>query len=116
MEGPDHHDEELKGMLPRMFESLFQLIEEADESVEFTVKVSFLEIYMEKIMDLLNPKKSNLTVRKDPNQGVFVKDSTEVYVNNSEEMFGVMHAGSQNRSIAATRMNAKSSRSHSLFI
>jgi len=56
MEGPDHNDADLKGMIPRMFERLFQLIEEADEAIEFTVKVSFLEIYMEKIMDLLNPK------------------------------------------------------------
>lgn len=116
MEGPDHHDERLKGMIPRMFDRLFKLIEEADEAVEFTVKVSFLEIYMEKIMDLLDPKKSNLNVRRDPNQGVYVKDATEIYVNNSDEMFGVMQAGSQNRSVAATRMNARSSRSHSLFI
>lgn len=116
MEGPDHHDKDMKGMIPRMFERLFELIEEADEEVEFTVKVSFLEIYMEKIMDLLDVKKSNLSVRKDPNHGVYVKDATEIYVNNSDEMFGVMQAGTQNRSVAATRMNARSSRSHSLFV
>jgi len=116
MEGPDHHDSRLKGMIPRMFQGLFNLIDEAEEEIEFTVKVSFLEIYMEKIMDLLDPKKSNLSVRRDPNQGVYVKDASEVYVNNPEEMLGVMEAGSRNRSIASTRMNAASSRSHSLFV
>lgn len=74
MEGPDHNDEDLKGMIPRMFERLFQLIEQADEEVEFTVKVSYMEIYMEKIMDLLDPKKTNLNVRKDPAHGIYVKD------------------------------------------
>jgi kinesin family protein 5 len=45
-----------------------------------------------------------------------VADATEVYVTNPEEMFEVMRAGSKNRSIAATRMNERSSRSHSIFI
>jgi len=55
-------------------------------------------------------------VRRDPTQGIHVKDATEIYVNNSYEMFEVMQAGSKNRSIASTRMNARSSRSHSLFV
>lgn len=95
MEGPDHHDSVMKGLIPRMFERLFELIESADECVEFTVKVSYLEIYMEKIMDLLNPSKSNLIVRKEPNTGVQIKDSTEVYVSNATEMLSVMNAGSK---------------------
>ena len=95
MEGPDHHDPVMKGLIPRMFERLFELIESADECVEFTVKVSYLEIYMEKIMDLLNPSKSNLIVRKEPNTGVQIKDSTEVYVSNATEMLSVMNAGSK---------------------
>ena len=56
MEGPDHNDPHMKGMIPRLFERLFELICNADEHIEFTVKVSYLEIYMEKIMDLLDPK------------------------------------------------------------
>lgn len=57
MEGPDIHDQEMKGLIPRMFDSIFEKIEGESEDAEFTVKVSYLEIYMEKIMDLLNPKK-----------------------------------------------------------
>ena len=54
MEGPDLDDEELMGIVPRMMNTIFQLIMEADEKVEFTVKVSFLEIYLEKLNDLLD--------------------------------------------------------------
>lgn len=115
MEG-DLTSEEHRGIIPRMFDYLFQTIEQADEEMEFQVKVSFLEIYMEKIMDLLDPKKSNLQVRKDKTKGVVVKDSTEIYVSSVDEMFNVMRAGSKNRSVASTRMNETSSRSHSLFL
>lgn len=61
-------------------------------------------------------KKSNLQVKEDKGKGIYVNDCTEVYVTNPEEMFEVMRAGSRNRSVAATRMNDKSSRSHSIFI
>lgn len=66
MEGPDIADEETKGLIPRMFDRIFQKISDADEEMEFTVKVSYLEIYMERIMDLLDPKKTNLLVWRDP--------------------------------------------------
>jgi len=65
---------------------------------------------------LLDPKKNNLNVKEEKGRGIYVADATEVYVSSAEEMFEVMRAGSKNRSIAATRMNEKSSRSHSIFI
>lgn len=51
---------ELQGVIPRMFDNLFELIANADKDIEFTIKCSYLEIYMEKIMDLLDAKKTNL--------------------------------------------------------
>eukprot|EP00347_Sterkiella_histriomuscorum_P003556 403363838 len=116
MEGADLYDENLKGLLPRMFVYLFQQIDKADEAIEFNIKCSYMEIYMEKIQDLLDPKKNNLQVKEDKGKGIYVADATEVYVGTPEEMFEVMRAGSKNRSVAATRMNEKSSRSHSVFI
>lgn len=71
---------------------------------------------MEKIKDLLDAKKTNLQVKEDKNRGLYVQDATEVYVSDAEEMMKVMEAGSTNRSVAATRMNATSSRSHSIFL
>ena len=55
-------------------------------------------------------------MKENKTKGIYVQDITEVYVSNTEEMFEIMKAGSKNRSIAATRMNEKSSRSHSVFL
>lgn len=57
-----------------------------------------------------------MNCKEEKGKGIYVADATEVYVTNPEEMFEVMRAGSKNRSIAATRMNERSSRSHSIFI
>lgn len=75
-----------------------------------------MEIYMEKICDLLDAKKQNLQVKEDKTRGIFVENVTEVYVQSPTEMFNVMVQGQQNRSVSATRMNAVSSRSHSIFL
>jgi len=53
-------DADLVGIIPRTFDFLFSLITKADPDIEFNIKCSYLEIYMEKIMDLLDAKKTNL--------------------------------------------------------
>jgi kinesin family protein 5 len=90
---------------------------EADENVEFTFKVSYVEIYMEKIRDLLddNRLKNNLTVREDKIKGIYIAGVTEEYVTSHEELLGIMSSGAANRAVAATGMNEGSSRSHSVF-
>jgi len=60
MEGGSLSDPISKGLIPRMFEYLFDKIKQADPSLEFSIKCSYMEIYMEKIMDLLDVKKTNL--------------------------------------------------------
>ena len=85
-------------------------------SMEFTVKCSMVEIYMEKIRDLLDTSRDNLQVKEDPGLGVYIAGCTEVYVTSIEECFDVMRQGGENRAVAATGMNEGSSRSHSLFI
>ena len=109
-------DVELAGIIPRMFDFLFKSISEADPDVEFSIKCSYLEIYMERIKDLLDAKKVNLQVKEDKTRGLYVAEATEVYVSSTDEMMAVMNAGTANRSVAATRMNAVSSRSHSIFL
>lgn len=115
MEGPDINNQELKGIIPRMMDALFQGLVDASESIEFTLRVSFLEIYLERIHDLLDTTKTNLQVKEDKIRGIYVQNATEIYVSSPMEMMKVMAAGSSNRSIAATRMNERSSRSHSIF-
>lgn len=108
-------DPDLKGIIPRMMDALFESLVKASESTEFTLRVSFLEIYLERIHDLLDSTKTNLQVKEEKLRGIYVQDSTQLYVSSPSEMMGVMLTGSANRSIAATRMNERSSRSHSIF-
>lgn len=60
MTGPDIDDPIDMGIIPRMVKYIFDRIEKSSEDIEFTVKVSMIEIYLEKLWDLLDPKKFNL--------------------------------------------------------
>jgi kinesin family protein 5 len=115
MEGPDIMSTSYKGIIPRMMDALFEGLVNASETSEFTLKVSYLEIYLERIHDLLDPAKNNLQVKEDKLRGIYVQDATEIYVASPIEMLKVMSSGSANRAIASTRMNQRSSRSHSIF-
>jgi len=116
MEGPDIDDPALMGIIPRVVDDLFQKVYDAGDKVEFMIKVSYVEIYLEKIRDLLDPSKSNLQVHEDRQRGVYIKDATEVFVGSPEELMMVMKEGKSNRAVASTQMNVDSSRSHSVFL
>ncbi|KAJ3132845.1 hypothetical protein HK100_004901 [Physocladia obscura] len=112
----DMESEEWKGLTPRLVETIFSTIFKAPPNMEFTVKVSYMEIYMEKIRDLLNPANDNLPVNEDKQKGVYVKGLLEVFVGSIEEVYDVMKRGQEARIVASTNMNAESSRSHSIFV
>ncbi|ORZ30468.1 kinesin heavy chain [Catenaria anguillulae PL171] len=116
MMGADIDDDAQKGVIPRITEQIFANIVEAPSNLEFTVKVSYLEIYMEKIRDLLNPAQDNLPVHEEKSRGVYVKGLLEVYVSSVAEVYEVMRRGQSSRVVAYTNMNAESSRSHSMFV
>jgi kinesin family protein 5 len=99
-----------------MVRTVFNRIETASEEIEFSVKVSMVEIYMEKIKDLINPAKDNLRIHEQKGKGVYMQDIEEIYISDETEVYDLMKLGNDNRSKAATLMNAESSRSHSLFI
>ena len=116
MEG-NADDPDLMGIIPRSVNSIFEGVSSSDETLEFTIKVSYVEIYMEKIRDLLDDThvKSNLTVREDKVNGIYIAGVTEEYVTAQDELLSLMHHGASNRATAATGMNEGSSRSHSVF-
>ncbi|KAG1450733.1 hypothetical protein G6F56_008260 [Rhizopus delemar] len=116
MMGADIDDENTKGIIPRIVEQIFTSIMAAPSNLEFTVKVSFMEIYMEKVRDLLNPTQDNLPIHEDKTHGVYVKGLLEVYVGSQDDVYEVMRNGSANRVVSATNMNAESSRSHSIVV
>ncbi|KAF6169912.1 hypothetical protein GIB67_034304 [Kingdonia uniflora] len=86
-----------------------------DEKLRFTCKCSFLEIYNEQILDLLDPSSVNLQIREDAKKGVYVENLTELEVTNARDVIQQLVQGAANRKVAATNMNRASSRSHSVF-
>ncbi|XP_047740664.1 kinesin heavy chain [Hyalella azteca] len=109
-------DVALQGIIPRIVHDIFNHIYNMEESLEFHIKVSYFEIYMDKIRDLLDISKVNLSVHEDKNRVPFVKGATERFVSSPEEVFEVIELGKNNRHIAVTNMNEHSSRSHSVFL
>ena len=116
MMGADIEDSEAKGIIPRIVEQIFDRIMKSDGSIEFTVKVSYMEIYMEKIRDLMVPSNDNLPIHEDKQRGVYVKGLHEFYVAEVREVYMMLEKGGQSRAVAATNMNQESSRSHSIFV
>jgi kinesin family protein 5 len=80
MQGPDIGDSEYQGIIPRMVKTVFDKIAAVSDNIEFIVKVSMMEIYMEKIRDLIDPSKDNLKIHEEKGKGVYVSDCTETYV------------------------------------
>lgn len=116
MMGADIDSEELKGIVPRITQQIFSSIVESDPRLEYLVKVSYMEIYLERIRDLLAPQNDNLQIHEEKNKGVYVKNLSDYYVGSTKEVYEIMRQGSQARIVTATNMNAESSRSHSIFL
>ncbi|EGY18864.1 hypothetical protein VD0002_g8598 [Verticillium dahliae] len=116
MMGSSIDDEEGRGVIPRIVEQIFASIMSSPSTIEYTVRVSYMEIYMEKIRDLLAPQNDNLPVHEEKSRGVYVKGLLEIYVSSVQEVYEVMRRGGNARAVAATNMNQESSRSHSIFV
>ncbi|KAJ4381784.1 Kinesin heavy chain [Didymella sp. IMI 355093] len=116
MMGSDIDDDAGKGVIPRIVEQIFASILASPSNIEYTVRVSYMEIYMERIRDLLVPQNDNLAVHEEKNRGVYVKGLLEVYVSSVDEVYEVLRRGGQSRAVSATNMNAESSRSHSILV
>jgi kinesin family protein 5 len=116
MQGPDIEDLEMQGIVPRMVRTVFNRIENLSENIEFTVKVSMAEIYMEHVKDLLDPSKVNLQIKENRQKGVYIQDITERYIGSELDVYEIMKLGNNHRTVASTAMNETSSRSHSIFM
>lgn len=108
-------DGELEGIIPRTIKDTFEFIRNTTENIEFTVKISMVEIYMERIKDIIDPSRKDLNIREDKAKGIYIEDLSEHYVGCEEEVLDLIKIGSENRTVGETKMNAVSSRSHSIF-
>ena len=111
---------ENRGIVPISFHEIFKIIkEQTTEKKWFEVNISMLEIYNEKIQDLLKPvskrKKGGLKIRESKSIGVFVEGLSKHAVNSYQAIETKMEEGNTNRTIASTRMNATSSRAHTII-
>uniref|UniRef100_A0A915K652 Kinesin-like protein n=1 Tax=Romanomermis culicivorax TaxID=13658 RepID=A0A915K652_ROMCU len=109
-------DPDYQGITPRIINDIFTHIYSMDENIEFHIKVSYFEIYMDRIRDLLDITKTNLSVHEDKNRVPYVKGCSERFVTSPDEVLDTIEEGKSNRHIAVTNMNEHSSRSHSVFL
>uniref|UniRef100_A0A8C5CNX8 Kinesin motor domain-containing protein n=1 Tax=Gadus morhua TaxID=8049 RepID=A0A8C5CNX8_GADMO len=104
-----------EGIIPQMCEDLFRRTgENTDPDLQYSVEVSYMEIYCERVRDLLNPS-NPLRVREHPILGPYVEDLSKLAVTCFSDVHELMDAGNQARTVAATNMNETSSRSHAVF-
>ncbi|TTE07140.1 Kinesin-like protein KIF13B [Bagarius yarrelli] len=106
------------GLIPRLCSSLFErTVQHQREEESFTVEVSYMEIYNEKVRDLLDPKGSRqaLKVREHKVLGPYVDGLSRLAVASYKDIESLMSEGNKSRTVAATNMNEESSRSHAVF-
>ncbi|XP_050411558.1 kinesin-like protein unc-104 isoform X2 [Patella vulgata] len=106
-----------EGIIPQLCQDLFERIEKAKvDDVKFSVEVSYMEIYCERVRDLLNPgNKNSLRVREHPLLGPYVEDLSKLAVQHFDDINKLIDEGNKARTVASTNMNETSSRSHAVF-
>ncbi|CAF4112201.1 unnamed protein product [Rotaria sp. Silwood2] len=128
------NEPEQQGVIPRLCGDLFDRINSSSPlsslpsssyiKPRYTVEVSYMEIYCERVRDLLSPKKSqttgvgsshNLRVREHPIMGPYVEDLSRLLVTSYDDISRLIDEGNKARTVAATNMNETSSRSHAVF-
>ncbi|KAK0606176.1 hypothetical protein LWI29_034875 [Acer saccharum] len=111
------------GVIPRAVKQIFDILE--SQSAEYSMKVTFLELYNEEISDLLAPEETSkfiedkskkpIALMEDGKGGVFVRGLEEEIVTTANEIYKILEKGSAKRRTAETLLNKQSSRSHSIF-
>jgi kinesin family member 5 len=121
-------DADLQGLIPRLMSDLFSGLTAAaaQGGGQWSVQCSMVEIYMERVRDLLASEEATAAASGDHNpldlkirdgkSGVWLENVTTVAISTVAEAMAVMAEGVDNRAVGATRMNAESSRSHSVFM
>ncbi|XP_052185435.1 kinesin-like protein KIN-5D [Diospyros lotus] len=111
------------GVIPRAVQQIFDILEA--QNAEYSMKVTFLELYNEEITDLLAPEESSkyiddkskkpIALMEDGKGSVFVRGLEEEIVTSADEIYKILEKGSAKRRTAETLLNKQSSRSHSIF-
>jgi centromeric protein E len=104
-----------RGVLEMAAEDIFRNIARAPDR-DFLIRVSFVEIYNEKIFDLLSDQSEPplVNIREDPRKGVYC-EATDMGISSYDDILRATRKGTNRRHVAETLMNEKSSRSHTIF-
>ncbi|KAH0994779.1 hypothetical protein GBA52_018643 [Prunus armeniaca] len=109
-------DEQKRGLLPRIVEGLFDCIKSSGGTMKHSIKLSMVEIYMEKVRDLFDLSKDNIQIKESKSQGILLNGVTEISVSDPAEALQSLSSGIANRAVGETQMNMASSRSHCIYI
>eukprot|EP01083_Nonionella_stella_P279972 952270_1 len=107
---------EMEGLIPRMVRKLFDSISSMKEDVKYALRISYVEIYNEKLRDLLDPSLTPRVRGGLNSSNIVIENSHEQYVSSPQQVFELLYAGQSNRSVSSTKMNNASSRSHAVFM
>jgi len=108
-------DEKNKGIIPRAFDYIFENVKQ-DKEHKYNIMISFIQIYLEHIQDLIEPTLKEIRIRESPEEGVYLEGVKWVKVNSTQECAEQFHKGEKNRVTESTIMNKDSSRSHAILI
>ncbi|XP_039186317.1 kinesin-like protein KIF22 [Crotalus tigris] len=109
---PDH-----PGVIPRAVRDVLQMTRDASEDkCKYSVSMSYLEIYQEKVLDLLQPTLRDLPIREDRNHNILVPDLTQKELTNFADFESYFLPASRKRTVASTQLNQRSSRSHAVLL
>jgi len=112
---PRRNPEVTEGMIPRVVADLLEYLDDAPDSVEYTIRCSFVEIYLEKICDLLQPWREEVRIGQDENGQASVVGACEVCCLDIADIYAILARGNAYRTKVASDQNIDSSRSHAVF-
>ena len=118
----DFNNKSKGGIIPRsinyIYKEMNKIINEEGNpnNSKFSLYLSFIQIYLESIQDLLEPESKEIKIREDPEKGVYLEGVQWVRCSSPDECAEIFHMGEKNRATESTRMNAHSSRSHAILI
>lgn len=118
MMGPSISDSKLMGIIPRIADEIFDKINNSSSDIEYSARVSYMEIHMEQIKDLLDVRSDinkKFAIQEDKTHGIHVKGLSHAFVSSSKELCSILKQGSKSRSNCLTGMNTESSRSHAIL-
>uniref|UniRef100_A0A0E0EH60 Kinesin-like protein n=1 Tax=Oryza meridionalis TaxID=40149 RepID=A0A0E0EH60_9ORYZ len=111
MEGPSilHCNKQKTGLVQRVVDELFQSLQSSESMAMWTVKLSMVEIYLEKVRDLLDLSKDNLQIKESKTQGIYISGATEVSIKNSSDSLECLSEGIANRAVGETLQQGSTS-------